>query len=78
MRALLQNQQQVLGKYLAITTWSNNTINLSGNHLIYTRECVNDKFIPGYVLHSQNLNIYLDLFLIDQLPFTLFVYIVTL
>ena len=42
----LKKQHNVIMEYKSITTSLNNTINLSGNHLIYARTSCSDQFHP--------------------------------
>ena len=46
VRTFRQKQNAVTSVYKSITTAENNTISLSGNHLIYARKSCNGKFNP--------------------------------
>ena len=46
VKIFLVKQPDVVTEYRTITTSSNRTISLSGNHLIYTHESGSDKFLP--------------------------------
>ena len=41
----LKQPNQIL-KYQSITTVGNETLSLTGNHLVYARKCNSDQFIP--------------------------------
>ena len=46
VRTFLKRQRTVTSMYKSVTTSSNNTILLSGNHPIYARQSPTDKFKP--------------------------------
>ena len=46
VRMFLQKQPFVLGSYLSIETSSNESLRMSGNHLVYARESSIDEFNP--------------------------------
>ena len=46
VRTFLRKEESVIALYRSITTSGNNTISLSGNHLIHARKISNDKFTP--------------------------------
>ena len=46
VRMFLQKEPDVLAKYLSIETSCNESLKLSGNHLVYTRKYGNDVFKP--------------------------------
>ena len=46
VRTFLHMEPELITKYKAITTFNNESITLSGNHLVYAREMYTDRFIP--------------------------------
>ena len=46
IRTILHKDDATIGLYAKIRTASNNTISLSGTHLIYATKKSNDKFSP--------------------------------
>ena len=44
--SFMKKQQVITRMYISITTSWNNTLSLSGNHLIYTRKSYMEKFMP--------------------------------
>ena len=46
VRAFLEKELTVITKYKSITTIWNETLTLTGNHLIYARKNCTDKFDP--------------------------------
>ena len=46
IRTFMEKQPTVITTYKTITTSSNNTIRLSGNHLIYARKFPTEQFYP--------------------------------
>ena len=45
VRTFLEKKVEVTNTYKSITTSRNNTISLTGNHLIYTKKSHIDKFV---------------------------------
>ena len=46
VQIFLKRQPDVITKYMSITTATNRTITLTGNHLVYSRSFSNDEFQP--------------------------------
>ena len=46
VRTFLRKNQASINMYKSIATSCNNTIRLTGNHLIYAKKHLMDKFIP--------------------------------
>ena len=49
VKAFLTKEESVTSGYRSITTLTKKTIQLSSNHLIYTRKTSNNKFAPMQV-----------------------------
>ena len=54
VKSFLKRQPAVIMNYRTITTFRNETLSLSGSHLIYARQISNAKFTPMLVLHKSS------------------------
>ena len=52
VKTFLKRQPDVIIKYKSITTFRNQTLSLSGNHLIYARHSFQERFNPMLVFSS--------------------------